>query len=46
MDDLDLHNLDSLSFYIDEEKLRKMQEGGGEVVEDSGDDCESGACKI
>lgn len=41
MDDFDL-----MHFEVDEKRLEEMRNGGGEVVEDSGDDCESGACKI
>lgn len=29
-----------------QERVDQMRSGGGEIVEDSGDDCEGGACKI
>ena len=46
MESLDDFNLDSIDYASLELKVLAMQEGGGEVVEDTGDDCESGACKI
>ena len=43
LDEFNLGNIDNASLEL---KVLAMQEGGGEVVEDTGDDCESGACKI
>jgi hypothetical protein len=46
MMDVNEFSLDSIDFGSLEAKLEAMRDGGGEVVEDTGDDCESGACKI
>lgn len=43
MDDFELMHV---LLEMDESKIEAMRNGGGEVLEDTGDDCESGACKI